>query len=68
MALNGFALKSIFWQGSAVGFACDLTNETDVESLAESVRASVGDIGILINNAGVVTGKEFLLSPNKMNR
>jgi len=55
-------------KGSAVGFACDLTSETDVESLAESVKASVGDIGILVNNAGVVTGKEFLLSPNKMNR
>ena len=55
-------------QGSAIGFVCDLTNEKDVESLQESVRASVGEVNILINNAGVVTGKEFLLSPNKMNR
>jgi len=55
-------------KGSAVGFVCDLTNEKDVESLTESVRASVGEVNILINNAGVVTGKEFLLSSNKMNR
>lgn len=55
-------------KGSAIGFVCDLTNEKDVESLQESVRASVGEVNILINNAGVVTGKEFLLSPNKMNR
>lgn len=55
-------------RGSAIGFACDLSNEKDVESLAESVKSSVGEVDILINNAGIVTGKEFLLSPNKMNR
>jgi len=55
-------------KGSAIGFVCDLTSEKDVESLAESVKTSVGDINILINNAGIVTGTEFLLSPNKMNR
>jgi len=55
-------------QGSAIGFACDLSNEKDVQSLEESVKSAVGDIDILINNAGVVTGTEFLLSSNKMNR
>lgn len=55
-------------KGSAVGFACDLSNDKDVQTLEESVKAEVGDVDILINNAGIVTGKEFLLSPNKMNR
>jgi len=55
-------------QGSAVGFVCDLSNEKDVQSLEESVKSEVGDVDILINNAGVVTGTEFLQSPNKMNR
>ena len=55
-------------KGSAIGFACDLSSEKDVASLKESVKASVGDVDILINNAGIVTGMEFLQSPSKMNR
>jgi len=55
-------------QGSAIGFACDLSNEKDVTALEESVKAAVGDVHILINNAGIVTGTEFLQSPNRMNR
>jgi len=54
--------------GSAVAFKCDLSKEADVIALEESVKASVGDVSILINNAGVVTGTEFLRSPSKMNR
>lgn len=55
-------------KGSAIGFACDLSNDKDVQALEESVKTAVGDVDILINNAGIVTGKEFLQSPNKMNR
>jgi len=55
-------------KGSAVGFTCNLTDENDVVSLASSVAEKVGEVDILINNAGVVTGKEFLQSSNKMNR
>lgn len=54
--------------GNAVGFACDLTQPTEIASLAGFVTSSVGQVNILINNAGIVTGKEFLLSSDKMNR
>jgi len=55
-------------KGSAFAYTCDLTDQDDVEALAQSVRTNVGEVTILVNNAGVVTGKKFLESTNKMNR
>ncbi|KAI4893418.1 hypothetical protein NFI96_033632 [Prochilodus magdalenae] len=38
-------------------YACDCSRRTEVYRVAEMVKKEVGDVSILVNNAGVVTGK-----------
>lgn len=45
-------------------YTVDLGNRNDVQRLAEQVKRDVGDVDILINNAGIVTGKRFLDCPD----
>ena len=53
--------KEIESQGlSAIPITCDVTNIDQVEKAAETVRSSLGEATILINNAG---GARFLASP-----
>jgi len=42
------------------GFVCDVSKSTAVYETAEQVKAQAGLPDILINNAGVVSGKRFL--------
>jgi all-trans-retinol dehydrogenase (NAD+) len=42
------------------GFVCDVAHAQDVYRVAGQVRAQVGAPEILVNNAGVVSGKPFL--------
>lgn len=42
------------------GFICDVSDSTAVSTTAEEVKKSIGVPDILINNAGVVSGKHFL--------
>jgi all-trans-retinol dehydrogenase (NAD+) len=44
---------------SAQCYKCDVTNRQDVYDLANRVRAEIGDITILVNNAGIVSGKKI---------
>ena len=39
--------------GRAIGFVCDVRNDSQVKSLFESTAAELGGIDILVNNAGV---------------
>ncbi|XP_072460729.1 short-chain dehydrogenase/reductase family 16C member 6-like [Notamacropus eugenii] len=41
-------------------YTCDCSERHDIYKVAEQVKREVGDVTILINNAGVVTGKPFL--------
>ncbi|RNA42644.1 epidermal retinol dehydrogenase 2-like [Brachionus plicatilis] len=52
--------------GEAVAFKCDLSKREEIYSLADNVIKNVGYPDILINNAGIVTGKKFLDSPDEM--
>ncbi|XP_012319039.1 short-chain dehydrogenase/reductase family 16C member 6-like [Aotus nancymaae] len=47
-------------------YKCDCSNRQEVYRVADQVRKEVGDVTILINNAGVVTGKLFLDIPDYM--
>ncbi|KAM5281075.1 short-chain dehydrogenase/reductase family 16C member 6-like [Ctenodactylus gundi] len=47
-------------------YTCDCSNRQEVYRVADQVREEVGDVTILINNAGVVTGKLFLDIPDHM--
>ncbi|XP_035132715.2 short-chain dehydrogenase/reductase family 16C member 6 [Callithrix jacchus] len=47
-------------------YKCDCSNRQEVYRVADQVRKEVGDVTILINNAGVVTGKLLLDIPDDM--
>ncbi|XP_014713274.1 short-chain dehydrogenase/reductase family 16C member 6-like [Equus asinus] len=50
----------------AFAYKCDCTNRQEIYRVADQVKKEVGDVTILINNAGVVTGKMFLDIPDDM--
>nr|XP_056710890.1 epidermal retinol dehydrogenase 2-like [Euleptes europaea] len=45
-------------------YKCDCSKREEVYAVAEQVKKEVGDVNILINNAGIVTGKNFLDIPD----
>ncbi|XP_036406502.1 epidermal retinol dehydrogenase 2 [Megalops cyprinoides] len=48
-------------------YACDCSRRTEVYKVAELVKREVGDVSILVNNAGVVTGKyAFTEAPDNL--
>lgn len=51
---------------NAHGYVCDITDRHAVYSTADTVRADVGPIDVLINNAGIVTGRSFMELPDEM--
>lgn len=44
----------------AFAYVCDCSNRDDVYRVAERVKREVGDVAILVNNAGVARGKKLL--------
>ncbi|XP_023684408.1 short chain dehydrogenase/reductase family 16C, member 5a isoform X2 [Paramormyrops kingsleyae] len=47
-------------------YLCDCSNKADVYRVADQVKREVGDVSILINNAGIVTGKKFIEAPDSL--
>ncbi|TST47750.1 Epidermal retinol dehydrogenase 2 [Bagarius yarrelli] len=47
-------------------YQADCSNRDEVYRVAEQVKQEVGDVTILINNAGIVTGKKFMDSPDSL--
>ncbi|XP_031440062.1 epidermal retinol dehydrogenase 2-like [Clupea harengus] len=47
-------------------YVCDCSDRAEVYRVADQVKREVGDVTILINNAGIVTGKKFLESPDAL--
>ncbi|XP_034039063.1 short chain dehydrogenase/reductase family 16C, member 5a isoform X2 [Thalassophryne amazonica] len=47
-------------------YLCDCSDKAEVYRVADQVKREVGDVGILVNNAGVVTGKTFMESPDSL--
>nr|XP_054755809.1 retinol dehydrogenase 10-B-like [Lytechinus pictus] len=45
--------------GKAWWYTCDVTKMEEVNETAQRVREEVGDVTMLINNAGIVTGRYF---------
>ncbi|NXS56621.1 RDHE2 dehydrogenase, partial [Brachypteracias leptosomus] len=52
--------------GRVHSYTCDCSKRQDVYRVADRVKKEVGDVSILINNAGVVTGKRFLDCPDSL--
>src|SRR5258708_17207452 len=38
----------------AIGLACDVSDRAACDALAAQVRAEIGPIGVLVNNAGII--------------
>ncbi|XP_002735961.1 17-beta-hydroxysteroid dehydrogenase 13-like, partial [Saccoglossus kowalevskii] len=51
---------------TAHSYRCDVTNKDEVYRLAEQVKKDVGSVTILVNNAGVVAGKNLLDCPDEL--
>ena len=41
-------------------YVCNLARKEEVYSTAEKVKRKVGNVSVLVNNAGIVSGKSFL--------
>jgi all-trans-retinol dehydrogenase (NAD+) len=53
----------------AHAFACDVSDREQVYARADEVRAAAGDVDVLVNNAGVVSGRPLLeLSDERIER
>ncbi|NWT58281.1 RDHE2 dehydrogenase, partial [Erythrocercus mccallii] len=50
--------------GRVHSYVCDCSKRQDIYRVADQVKKEVGDVSILINNAGIVIGKRFLDSPD----
>lgn len=74
-----FSFSSSFPQGPVGGveevppfqpqvytYVCDVGKRESVYSTAEKVRREVGEVDILINNAGVVSGHHLLECPDEL--
>lgn len=51
--------------GEAYTYFCDVTDRIQVYETADRVRQDVGDVSLLVNNAGIVNGKWFLDTPDE---
>jgi NAD(P)-dependent dehydrogenase (short-subunit alcohol dehydrogenase family) len=49
--------------GDALGLACDVTDETQVQAMVARVRDAYGRVDVLVNNAGVLGGLSVLDMP-----
>ncbi|NXA54094.1 RDHE2 dehydrogenase, partial [Nothocercus julius] len=47
-------------------YICDCSKRQEVNRVADQVKKEVGDVSILINNAGIVTGKRFIDCPDSL--
>ncbi|CAH1283561.1 unnamed protein product [Diabrotica balteata] len=52
--------------GKAYGYKCDLADKEDVYRVAKKTQEDIGDVSILINNAGVVSGHTLLNTPDHL--
>lgn len=52
--------------GKAYGYKCDLTDREDVYKNANKVYEEVGQVTILINNAGIASGRLLLDTPDHL--
>ena len=52
--------------GEAIAVQCDVTSVEQISESAKTARKSFGDVTILINNAGIVSGKKILEISHKL--
>ncbi|XP_061110967.1 epidermal retinol dehydrogenase 2-like isoform X1 [Conger conger] len=50
----------------AQAYLCDCSDKAEVYRVADQVKRDIGDVSILINNAGIVTGRRFMDAPDSL--
>ncbi|KAK0178538.1 hypothetical protein PV327_007419 [Microctonus hyperodae] len=50
--------------GECTGYVCDVANKNEVYRVAKLVKIEVGNVTIIVNNAGYVCGKTFMNIPD----
>lgn len=65
--INAAALEQVVTElgPTARGFVCDVSDRAQVYARAAETSAAGGPVDILINNAGIVSGKDFLELPDE---
>lgn len=63
---SGSVQELPLFQPKVYTYVCDVSKRESVYSTAEKVRRDVGNIDILINNAGVVSGHYLLECPDEL--
>jgi NAD(P)-dependent dehydrogenase (short-subunit alcohol dehydrogenase family) len=58
--LEAFAAELRARGGVADAYHCDVSDRAAISATAERVRAEVGPVDVLVNNAGIVSGKPLL--------
>ena len=46
--------------GTVYSYKCNLCDNNEIRETAKKVREEAGEISLLINNAGIVTGRQFM--------
>ena len=46
--------------GTATSYICDVSKIDEIKSVADKVRREIGDVDLLVNNAGILHGASFL--------
>ncbi|XP_037800876.1 epidermal retinol dehydrogenase 2-like [Penaeus monodon] len=46
--------------GAAYGYKCDVTSRDEVRTVSNEIRENIGEITILVNNAGIMPCKPFI--------
>lgn len=52
--------------GNAISYQVDVSDPKNIKESADFAREHFGDVTILINNAGIVSGKNILENSNEM--
>ena len=50
---------------SAHSYDCDCSKREEIYRVAAKIKSEVGDVTMLVNNAGIVTGKKFTELPDE---
>ena len=46
--------------GEVHSYKCNLRDKTEIHETAARVKEDVGEVSLLVNNAGIVSGKKFM--------
>ena len=69
--VNEQAMQAVDFEIQAIGakcfsYKCDLSDRNSIYATADKIKKDVGDVDILINNAGIVSGKKLLDCPDAL--